>query len=74
VSNLDLIVAPDAGSASSRCFWTVLTADGDHPIAVSLSGQHVDRFAKVDGRRRFADRLVTIDLGLSPPIRPPDLG
>ncbi len=74
MSNLALIVAPDAGSASSRCFWTVLTADGDHPIAVSLSCQHVDRFAKVDGRRRFADRLVTIDLGLSPPIRPPDLG
>ena len=75
LTNLSVTVAPDALSASARCYWTVLSADGgDHPIAVSLSGQYVDRFAKVDGRWRFADRLVTTDLGKSSPVRPPDFG
>jgi len=32
-------------------------------IDVMLSGQYVDRFEKVDGSWRFADRLIIVDLG-----------
>ena len=74
LTNLSVTVAPDGSSASARSYWTVLQADGGRPIAVSLSGQYLDHFTMVEGRWRFADRLVTTDLGVSPPVRPPDLG
>jgi hypothetical protein len=63
LTNLTVVVGPAAATASSRCYWTVLAADGGGPVAITLSGQYIDRFAKADGRWRFADRLITTDLG-----------
>jgi ketosteroid isomerase-like protein len=74
ISDLVVTIGPDAGSASARCHWTVLQADDGHPAAGNLSGRYVDRFTKVRGRWRFADRLITTDPGGSPNSAAPDLG
>ncbi len=63
LTNLTVLIEPGATSASSRCYWSVLQADPGNRISVVLSGQYVDRFAKVDGTWRFADRFISVDLG-----------
>lgn len=52
----NVTVAVDAEAATSRCYFTVLqvTKLGLHPILV---GEYRDRFARVDGRWRFAERV-----------------
>jgi ketosteroid isomerase-like protein len=53
ISNVTVHVDGDA--ANARCYFTVLqvTAQGLHPI---LAGEYRDRFRRVDGRWRFAER------------------
>ena len=63
ITNLTVDVEPGATSASSHCYWTVLQNVPGQPIEVALSGQYADRFSKVAGTWRFADRLITVDLG-----------
>jgi hypothetical protein len=63
ITNLTVDVEPGEASASSHCYWTVLQNVPVGPLEVSLSGQYLDRFSKVAGRWRFADRLITVDLG-----------
>ena len=63
ITNLSIELDPDGYSASAQCYYTVL--QGIVPgevIQVILSGQYHDRFSKVDGRWRFADRLIVVDL------------
>ena len=62
LTNLSVEVQPGATAASSRCYWSVLRSDTDNRLSITLSGQYIDRFAKVDGRWRFTDRLITTDL------------
>jgi 3-phenylpropionate/cinnamic acid dioxygenase small subunit len=62
LTNLTVPVDPGAVTASSRCYWTVLRARPAEGIDVVLSGQYIDRFAKAEGRWRFADRLIATDL------------
>lgn len=66
ITNLTISVEPDATSASSHCCWTVLAGAPERPIEVTLSGQYTDTFEKVDGRWRFSDRLITVDLVAGP--------
>lgn len=61
LTNLTVEVQPGATAASSRCYWSVLRSDTDNRLSITLSGQYIDRFAKVDGRWCFADRLITTD-------------
>ncbi len=63
LTNLTVDVEAGASTASAHCYWTVLQniAPGS-PINVILSGQYTDKFEKVDGAWRFADRLITVDL------------
>lgn len=61
LTNLTVEVQPGATAASSRCDWSVLRSDTEDRLSVTLSGRYIDRFAKVDGRWRFADRLITTD-------------
>jgi len=70
ITNLTVTVAPGATTASSHCYWTVLDGAPGRPIGITLSGQYTDAFEKVDGRWRFTDRLITVDLtGATPPDR-----
>ena len=63
LTNLTVDVDPGATTATSRCYWTVLRDDPGQGIRITLSGRYDDRFDKVDGRWRFADRLIRVDLG-----------
>jgi hypothetical protein len=63
LTNLTVDVEAEASTASAHCYWTVLQNIGPgSPINVILSGQYTDKFEKVDGAWRFADRLITVDL------------
>ena len=66
LTNLTVDVEASSPSAASHCYWTVLREVSTGGIDVMLSGQYVDRFEKVDGRWRFADRLIKVDLGGGP--------
>ena len=63
ITNLTVAVASGADTASARCSFTVLQGivPGE-PIEVILSGRYEDRFERVGGRWRFADRLFVVDL------------
>jgi hypothetical protein len=52
----NVTITVDGDTATSRSYFTVLqvTAQGLHPI---LAGEYRDRFARVDGAWRFAERL-----------------
>lgn len=62
ITNLSIEIDPGDTTASSHCYWTVLRTSPGSPVSVDLSGQYTDTFEKVDGRWRFADRLITVDL------------
>ena len=62
LTDVAVTVDPGATTASSRCHWTVLRDGTDGSTDVVLSGQYVDRFARVGDGWRFADRLITTDL------------
>ena len=55
ISNVTVNVDGDGDTASARCYFTVLqvTTQGLHPI---LAGEYLDRFRRVDGEWRFAER------------------
>ena len=63
LTNLAVQIDASGTTASSHCYWTVLqNTEPGAAIDVTLSGQYTDRFEKVDGSWRFADRLITTDL------------
>jgi 3-phenylpropionate/cinnamic acid dioxygenase small subunit len=61
ITNVRVWVDPGAGTARSESYFTVLFAppgSGPRPI---LTGRYHDAFERVDGRWRFADRLIHLD-------------
>ena len=63
LTNLTVAVDEEGSTASSHCYWTVLqNTEPGAAIDITLAGQYSDRFEKVDGAWRFADRLITTDL------------
>ena len=67
LNNLSIDVRPDTGTARSHCDWTVLEGDGTGGrIEVSLSGRCADTFENFEGRWRFTDRPITVDLETHP--------
>lgn len=63
ISNLVVDIDPGAATAGGRCCFTVLqgVVPGE-PIEVILGGRYLDRFEKIAGRWRFADRLFVTDV------------
>jgi 3-phenylpropionate/cinnamic acid dioxygenase small subunit len=62
ITNLDVELL-DTDTASAHCYFTVLQGVvPGQPVDVILSGRYVDRFEKVGGSWRFADRLFVTDL------------
>ena len=48
--------------AEARSYFTVLQALPDFPLQPIIAGRYHDAFERVDGRWRFADRLIISDL------------
>jgi 3-phenylpropionate/cinnamic acid dioxygenase small subunit len=49
-----------ADTATCRSYYTVLQQTEDFPLQVIVGGRYDDRFERVDGRWRFADRDYTM--------------
>jgi 3-phenylpropionate/cinnamic acid dioxygenase small subunit len=62
ISNLEVVVDPEAGTATSHCVFTVLQARPSAGLGPVLSGRYQDRFVRVDGRWRFVERAIHPDL------------
>jgi ketosteroid isomerase-like protein len=62
LSNLEVAVDAEAGTATSRCVFTVLQARPTAGLGPVLSGRYEDRFARVEGRWRFVERAIHADL------------
>jgi hypothetical protein len=57
ITNLDIRLDGDA--ATARSYVTVLQQTPTLPLQPVASGHYIDRFERVDGTWRFADRLIT---------------
>jgi 3-phenylpropionate/cinnamic acid dioxygenase small subunit len=55
----NVIIELDGDRARSRCSVTVFQQTDALPLQPIASGRYVDRFERVGGRWRFADRLIT---------------
>lgn len=56
---IDIDEADDA--ATARSYYVVFQATRDLPFQAIVGGRYEDRFERVDGHWRFADRLVHVD-------------
>lgn len=74
ISNVTIELTDD-DTATARSYFTVLQARPDLPLQPIIAGRYHDRFERVDGRWRFADRQILPDLigDLSRHLRDPDL-
>jgi 3-phenylpropionate/cinnamic acid dioxygenase small subunit len=57
ITNVNIQLAGDQATAS--CYVTVFQQTDVLPLQPIASGRYVDRFERVDGTWRFADRLIT---------------
>lgn len=53
----NVTIATEGESATAQSYFTVLQSVDDRPFAPIVSGTYHDRFTRVDGRWRFAERL-----------------
>jgi 3-phenylpropionate/cinnamic acid dioxygenase small subunit len=60
----NIVIDPDeeAGTAVSRAYFTVLQALPGLALQPIVSGRYRDRFERCDGRWRFTERRVLVDL------------
>jgi 3-phenylpropionate/cinnamic acid dioxygenase small subunit len=61
-TNVILEADDEAGTATTRSYWTVLQAVPGLPLQPILAGRYHDRFVRVHGTWRFAERRYLIDL------------
>jgi uncharacterized protein (TIGR02246 family) len=75
ISNVTIEVSGDGTAATARSYFTVLQARPEFPLQPVIAGRYHDRFERVDGRWRFADREIIPDLigDLSRHLRDADL-
>jgi SnoaL-like domain len=68
-------ITGDGTAATARSYFIALQARPDFPLQPIIAGRCNDRFERVDGRWRFADRQIIPDLmgDLSRHLRTPDL-
>lgn len=61
-TNLAIEVDEEAGTATSKAYYTVLQAVPALPLQPIACGTYRDTFERRDGRWRFAERRITLDL------------
>jgi len=62
LGNLAVSVDADGGHAASHCTFTVWQARPGGTLGPVLAGRYDDRFARVAGRWRFTERVISPDL------------
>jgi ketosteroid isomerase-like protein len=62
ISNVTIEIADDGTTATARSYFTVLQSRPDFPLQPIIAGRYHDRFERVDGAWRFADRQIIPDL------------
>ena len=62
LGNLEVRVDADENHAASRCAFTVWQARPGGGLGPVLTGRYEDRFARIGGRCRFTERVVTPEL------------
>ena len=62
VTNLIVEADEDAGRATARSSFVAFQATPRLPLQPIVAGRYHDVFERVDGRWRFADRMVLVDL------------
>lgn len=62
ISNLIIDIDEAAGTATSRCCYTVFQATENIPLQVIAAGRYFDRFEQVGGRWRFTYRDGRTDM------------
>jgi ketosteroid isomerase-like protein len=62
LGNIVVECDPAGQTARARCTFTVLQAEPGGRLQPVLAGRYHDRFRRVDGRWRFAERTVHPDL------------
>ena len=62
LGNLEVRVDAGAATATGGCTFTVLQARPGHGLGPVLCGRYDDRFARVEGRWRFTERIITPNL------------
>jgi hypothetical protein len=60
ITNVIIELAGD--TATSRCYCTVFQGTDDFPLQPIAAGRYHDRFEKVDGKWRFAERVFVSHL------------
>ena len=58
----NVIIELDGDRASSRCYCTVIQGTETFPLQPIAAGRYFDRFEKVDGAWRFAERVFVSHL------------
>src|SRR4026209_1889813 len=61
ITNLVIDLASDDAASARSCF-TVLQSRPELPPQVIIAGRYEDRFRRSEGKWRFADRLILVDL------------
>jgi 3-phenylpropionate/cinnamic acid dioxygenase small subunit len=62
-TNVYVEVDEDANTGIARSYWILLVStSSDDPVRPILAGSYHDKFARVDGTWRFAERTFVVDL------------
>jgi len=60
-TNVRIEIDEAEDSATARSYFVVLQATPKLPFQAIVGGRYEDRFERIDGQWRFADRLVLVD-------------
>jgi 3-phenylpropionate/cinnamic acid dioxygenase small subunit len=61
-TNVAIRLDLEAGTASAHSYFTVIQGVAGAPLQPIVAGRYHDRFARVDGAWRFAERRILVDL------------
>jgi hypothetical protein len=61
ITNQLIEPGPEPDTATSQCYFTVLQRPPKEPFQLVVGGRYHDRFAKVDGAWRFAEKEIQVD-------------
>lgn len=61
ITNHVVEIDPDGEEARGECYFTVLQAVPRQPVGIVVVGRYHDRFERLDGKWRFAEKVIEVD-------------